>query len=313
MYNLSNSMTTMKTKDIFRGLTALLFAGVLFTACDDDDNNWSPGPVVGDGTQNFVYFVNTPDAEELDANITQDYAITVVRIDSTEAITVPFVVSDTVNFDTPTSVSFPAGVGTVHFTVHFKGAPDSGSFPFSLVIEDERYSSPYTQYVQRVDLPQEVSKWELLASNVQFEEYYGNLPSFTCDLYQTTNHTKYSFVDFAEGYDLRFTAKESVPGLGYYITPSGGSKYSDSYWYFGDDYWNNSFPLQLKNSEYYADYSYIYTNYSYTTINFATRSGWLLCYFYLYDAEGTYQSENWIYYTFSWTKEDELKADNEAN
>jgi hypothetical protein len=293
------------SKNILRGLSAVLCAGLILTACDDDDDNWSAGPVVGDGSQNYVYFVNTPEAEELDANVTKDYLLTATRVDSTEAITVPFVVSDTVNFDAPTSVSFPAGVGTVSFTVRFKGAADSGTFPFSLSVEDERYSSPYTKYVQQVDLQQVVSSWVLRAANVQFEEYYGNMPSFTCDLYQTTNGTKFYFKDFAEGYDLHFTAKTSVPGYGYYIAPTGGSKYSESYWYFGDDYWNNSFPLYLKNSEYYADYGYIYTNSTYSTIYFATRSGWLCCYFYLYDAEGNYQEGKWVYYTFSWTAADE--------
>jgi hypothetical protein len=281
-----------------------MLAGVLCTACDDDDN-WAPGPVVGDGSQNYVYFVNTPNAEELEVNVTHDYTYTLTRIDSTEAITVPLVVNDTVHFTVPESVSFPAGVGTVSFPVSFKGADDSGTFELSVSIEDERYSSPYTQYAQRVNLPQVVSNWEVLARGVKFTESYHNMPDFTCDLYQTTNGTKFYFKDFAEGYDLHFTAKTSVPTYGYYITPTGGSKYSDSFWYFGDDYWNGSFPLLLNNYDGYADYCYIYTNSTYTTISFATRSGWLCCYFYLYDNEGYYQTGTWAYYTFSWTAADE--------
>jgi hypothetical protein len=147
------------------------------------------------------------------------------------------------------------------------------------------------------------AEWKLIASDVQFTEYYNSLPGFTADLYCNADSTEYCFRNFATGYNLYFTVT-SVEGtysyLGNYIYPVGGSTYGD-YSYFGPDTWNSSFPLYWQNWEgHYADGSAVYTNTTYTTINFDDKYGWLCLYIQSYTDAGEYEKEIWAYLQFSW-------------
>jgi hypothetical protein len=299
----------MKTRDMIWGLGSVLGACLLCTACDDDDNAWQPGPVVGDGHQNIVYFVGSaPSTTELRTDVTTDYAITVARMDSTEAISVPLVAQGSDAFEVPETIEFPAGVGTTQFNVHFKGAPKSGTFSLALSIEDIRYNNPYTSLTTQLEFSQDVAKWVLVSSNVRFSEYYGQMSSFECDLYQREGENIYRFVDFGEGYDLTFVA-DSIPAtdenayFGNYIHPTGGytgSFYGSDAWYFASEP-DAAYNIKLRNAEGRSiDYSVLYLNTSYTTISFDTKSGWINGYFYQYDADYVFETSYYAFLYFEW-------------
>jgi hypothetical protein len=149
--------------------------------------------------------------------------------------------------------------------------------------------------------------WTLVSSNIKMAEYYGSIPAYTVSLYKSADGSKYKFANFAKGVDLEFTlGTESVKSqsgydLGYYIYPTGGSSDASypNYWYFSDDTWIGSLPLQLGNWENKLDYAGIYLNTTYSVFNPENNYGWLCLYGYLVDSEGNYaNNSSWYYVEF---------------
>jgi hypothetical protein len=128
---------------------------------------------------------------------------------------------------------------------------------------------------------------ELVSENVPFS-YATYIETFYSDLYKTTQadgSVYYTFKNFFEGFDLKFTVDDQgyMSFTNTYNITYGGYTYS----LFGAD-WYTSAPMYLTSEPgYYIDYSYFYPG---ACRIFWDNSNW--CYLYLYywkyDADGNY-------------------------
>lgn len=286
-------------------------AGFLsLTACDDEDN-WTPGESAVNVDQ--VYFTDeNPESIEIEPGETRSYTFTLMRGNSSEAVSVPLTVSGAAEFEVPSTVEFAEGETEKQITVNFTGAESSDTYKCKIVIPEGMYNSPYTSLTNMIEIEVSVAKWVLFARGVRFTSNY--LPGFTADLYKVEGKERYRFVELFVGLDLNFTVEETETAGKFSLYPEGGyngvDPYNVSAWYFGagsddDDY----FSIYPKGYDgYYLYWAYMYTDrggYDYTYINFNKRKGLLTMCYYVYDiATDDYIDGGYDYLNFEW---DELE------
>jgi hypothetical protein len=145
----------------------------------------------------------------------------------------------------------------------------------------------YTNYFLQWPVAAAGDVTELISENVPFS-YATYIETFYSDLYKTTQadgSVYYTFKNFFEGFDLKFTVDDQgyMSFTNTYNITYGGYTYS----LFGAD-WYTSAPMYLTSEPgYYIDYSYFYPG---ACRIFWDNSNW--CYLYLYywkyDADGNY-------------------------
>ena len=144
----------MKINKLYLGLLGLM--ALTFTACSDDDD-YTRATISG----NQVYFSqDLPTKQDVSVNSTT-FVIPVNRQQTTEAITVPLIVTGegTELFSVPTSVSFPAGSNQADLVLTYDPATLTyGDYkPISIQIGDEGYTTPYG--ISRYDFTIGVTDW----------------------------------------------------------------------------------------------------------------------------------------------------------
>lgn len=115
----------------------------LLTACDDDDDDYSPGEAVS-GSQ--VYFSSDADTDiEIDPDASS-FSITLLRIDASSSVTVPLTVSGDEGsiYTVPTSVTFESGSGEAELVVTYDADNITyGDYIDITITIDEDYATPY--------------------------------------------------------------------------------------------------------------------------------------------------------------------------
>lgn len=304
-----------RNKMIKEAITAAML--LLMTACDSNEDKWTPGPAVTPVNQ--VYFAEeSPETQEISVNQEYTYTVTLSREDETTEISVPIAVTADEGFEVPPTVDFAAGEKTAEVTVRFNGTDKTGYYSCNISIEDEDYCNPYTMLTTSVDVQILVARWELLYENVRFYDGSYTLADWYADLYtnEMEDGTMYRFTGFMQSQDLTFELREISGYSGYYdIFPAGGSSVQyDGYgcWYFGgidEDEYATSYRLYPYGTENYLDYVCIYTGSGewYSVMDFTGwyyenygNDGFIAWEFYMYPPEGgdyTYVN-NSIYFVF---------------
>lgn len=305
----------------YTALMCWLAAGLgLLAGCEDEDE-WTPGPLLQQQV-NQVYFNDGDPAEiELPKQEGYDCTITLSREDSTEAISVPLSVVADEGFEVPAQAEFAAGEKTAQITVRFAGSETAGYHNCTVKIGEGGFNSPYTSLASSVLIKVRVTNWELYAENVKFHcNNYGDfgaqdLPDFTADLYKMEGMDLYRFENFMQGYNLDFTvveAKKEDSGYyldgDFYIHPEKGSYGKDNWgyevWYFDEKLGKDDFPLYWVGDD--ASYLnncclFMGAEFYYTYINFKEKYVYFMGYFRQFDVvTGKYQKEGYCYIDGSW-------------
>jgi len=163
----------MKINQLYLGLLGLI--ALTFTACSDDDD-YTRATISG----NQVYFSqDLPTKQDVSVNSTT-FVIPVNRQETTEAITVPLVVTGEglSLFSVPTSVSFPAGSDKADLVLTYDPSTLTyGDYrPISIQIGDENYTTPYG-----------ISRYEFTIGVTDWDEWRPYNDDGTCD-YTYTNY-----------------------------------------------------------------------------------------------------------------------------
>ncbi|MCC8071211.1 MAG: hypothetical protein LIO90_05350 [Bacteroidales bacterium] len=288
------------------------FAGLalVMTGCNDDDDDWKPGPA--SECVNQVYFtVTSVQGGEIDPGDTTSFEVTASRESASGAISVPLTVTGCDYFSTPSILDFADGEAQLTFTVAFTGTTEVGDYACVLQIPEGQYSSPYTSRATAISLKLSVMKWNVISDEVKISSYsYPDyIPEYTVQLLQADGQDLYRLKGFMSNYDLTFEAvygdpyypstisKTYVYNLetgsydtdpnSYYLFPTGGSSGFDPFgwggdyadcmvWGFDEESLDNSYTLYIPStSAYYLEDVVLMVGYFYssTYINFEEQEG----------------------------------------
>lgn len=165
-------------------------------SCDESDYEYS-APKAETGAQ--VYFpVSNPSSVEL-KSLNGNFAVTITRVDSTQALTVNLESEvESQNFTIPQSVSFAAGQATTELNIEYKDLQYDVTDTIKIKV-DESISSSYgaSEYVFVVSCP---APWTPWCSTVSEWEACG-MSSEAWPLSKTANTCTYTYTQIFAGND----------------------------------------------------------------------------------------------------------------
>lgn len=231
-------------------LAAMTSLSLATTSCADDlpSSKYEPGAAV-DSSSPAVYFDSSASqAYEFNGDDLMQFDVTVKRLNTSGAVTVPITVTATADGVTaPESVSFADGESSTTFTVDCSGIPSKTTVSFSISVP-EGMSTPYGAGTDVLDgTVIKLGDWALLADDVEYRyenTSYDEIFERTLDqkLYNLEGTNRFRLTNFANsGVSLTF---EVATPTDYYarITPIDNFiKYTDVFpdqtdtyntWYF---------------------------------------------------------------------------------
>ncbi len=114
-----------------------------FTACSDDDDNWSPGPQEeGSGIAGAYFHNGNETLYEVDPTAETVFPVTVCRLDSVGALSLPIEVltNDSNVFVVPEAVEFADGAKEATFNVRYDGAKEGVTYNLSIAVPQAQVS-----------------------------------------------------------------------------------------------------------------------------------------------------------------------------
>lgn len=125
----------------------LAFAGCLSLASCSDDDDWSPGQADAADVAG-VYFPTTTQEIEVDPEDATQFNLTVSRLNTSGALSVPVVVvqNDSNVFNIPSTIEFADGQASTTITVNYPNAEEGTAYSFVVGIPDE-----YINHYKEID------------------------------------------------------------------------------------------------------------------------------------------------------------------
>ncbi len=129
-------MTTIMISK-YRYIVAALVAGAMLASCEDDDHEYVPGEQDAADCMGVYFDADTPDEFLIMDEADYVTTITVHRLNSTSAASVPLVVTSTTDAIVfPSTVDFEAGSADATFEIDFTNMPTKQQETFSVTVPD---------------------------------------------------------------------------------------------------------------------------------------------------------------------------------